>query len=334
MTTRRQFWLTLCGATRLLRAQGEPEFIADVQDISVDTAVTRNQRPLRGLRAEDFVLLDNGQPQSIRAVTNEELPLDLVMIFHTFPQEPEAKSKAGQLFEQAKARLLNGAANVLLLTRPEDRIAFLTHTSPPRIELPFTNDRDAFAAALRRVASLEYNPVFSEVVTFEYAVRMLAELGLDRGRRRLIVRVGTVPGQGLPYLDDTVIRRLWSESVIFSSIEILGPGGGFNPGFYIPEIMPIGVGGGPEPDGPLYRISNPFHIAAATGGDTVSFLDPKDPQDLLSRLRQRYILWFRQPEGLEPGQQRSISVELSPDARQLYPDAVVQARSGYVAGSR
>ncbi len=72
MTTRRDFWLSLCCAAQI-RAQDEPVFTADARDVPVEVAVTRSQRPLRGLRAEDFLMLENGQPQPIRAVTSEEL---------------------------------------------------------------------------------------------------------------------------------------------------------------------------------------------------------------------------------------------------------------------
>ncbi len=328
MTTRREFWLALCCAAQL-RAQDEAHdkavFTALAQDVPVDTAVTRSQRPLTGLHAEDFVLLDNGDPRPIRAVTAEELPLDLVLIFQTIPQV--------RLAGQMRARLLNGASSVLLHTRPDDRVAFLTHTDPIHIELPFTNDRDAMATTLRRIAAMEYSPGFSEQLTIEYAVRMLAAQGPAPGRRRLIVRVGSIVVSGLSFMDDPVIRRLWSENVIYSSIETYASEGDFNPGFkpnqfYAHDSL-LGTRS-KEPNGPRYREHNTNHIAQATGGDAIGFLDPKDPQDLVTRMRQRYVLWFTQPADLEPGQPRRISVDLSPEVRRRYPDAVVRARAGYI----
>lgn len=321
--TRRQLSLALCGAA-LVRAQDEPVFTADARDVRVDTAVTRRQRPFRGLRAEDFRLLENGQLQPIRALTTEELPLDLVVIFYTsFDERGDERS-----IEATKARMLNGAANVLRHAHAEDRVALLTHTTPPSIELPFTSDREAIGAALRRMTSLELRGGYSNQLTMEYAVRMLAGLGAAPSRRRLIVQLG-VTGASIPYANETVIRRLWSESIIYSYIDIDIATGDFNPGFRIPDDGPIGSSS-TEPISPRYRSQNPFHIAHATGGDALVFLNPKEPPDLITPIRQRYVLWFRQPEGLEPGQARSISVELSPETRGRYPEAVVQARSGYI----
>ncbi len=231
-----------------------------------------------------------------------------------------------------RARLLNGAANVLLQTHPADRVAFLTHTEPPRIQLPFTNDRNAMATTLRLIAAMDHEPGFSEPLTIEYAVRMLLDLGPAPGRRRLIVRLGTFIGSGVMYSDEPTIHRLWAENILFSSIDIMLDGGGFDaPGGSPMEVSPTGDSfGRREPDGPLYRIMNPNHIAQATGGDAVLFLDPKDPLDMLTPIRQRYLLWFRQPDGLAAGEQRKISVELSATLRERYPDVVVRTRAGYV----
>jgi hypothetical protein len=55
-----------------------------------------------------------------------------------------------------------------------------------------------------------------------------------------------------------------------------------------------------------------------------------DPRDLLTLLRQRYTLWFNQPSDLTPGEPRTIKVELSGAARPRLPDAVLNAREGYV----
>jgi hypothetical protein len=172
------------------------------------------------------------------------------------------------------------------------------------------------------MGTLEYQHGFSELLTIEYAVRMLAGLGRSPGRRRMIVRLGTILEGPVPYADEAVIRLLWAENVIYSYVDISYP-------LVSTHDSPIGPSSS-EPVAPLYRRQNPYHVADATGGDALKFLDPKDPLDLLTPMRQRYVLWFRQPEGVAAGEERKISVELSPEVRKRYPDAVVKARSGYV----
>ena len=50
---------------------------------------------------------------------------------------------------------------------------------------------------------------------------------------------------------------------------------------------------------------------------------------MVARIRDRYTLAYHVPENAQPGQFRSITVALSPAARQLHPKAEVRARSGY-----
>jgi hypothetical protein len=262
-----------------------------------------------GIGAEDFRLFENGQPMSIRAVISKELPVDLVLMVHPF---------RGGILEG----LIRSMERITeMLPGPEDRVAILIDAEPPRIELPFTNNHDTVLAVVRRIGSSDYQSSFSEVLAIEYAVRMLAEMKPDPGRRRVIVRLGPLSGDR--YADEPVIRRLWLENIVFCNVETSLFGGGLN--------NPLKTGfGDKEPDGPLYRFGNPNHIATATGGDSIKPLDPKDPEELIADLRQRYVLWFTQPEGLEPGQERRVSVELTPETRSRYPDAVVRARTGYV----
>jgi hypothetical protein len=118
--------------------------------------------------------------------------------------------------------------------------------------------------------------------------------------------------------DDPIIHRLWEEDIIFTAI-------GQN---YRREELKDPTRR--EPVDANFRLGNFFQIAQATGGDAILLLDPKDPPDLLTRARQRYRMFFDQPPNLPPGQERKITVELSPDAKKRFPNAVVQAREGYV----
>ncbi len=326
MTTRREFWLALCGATAL-RAQQGPTFTVTAEDEPVRVDVTQKQRPLSILSAEDFRLFINGQPQTIRGITFEELPIDLVLVFEIYPRAAAAPDKwAANIFGATRARMLNGAANLLLRTRSQDRVAFLAEGATPRIELPFTNDRDTLAGALRRIGEMEPQGTFSELLTIEYAVRMFGDLGPAPDRRRLIVRLGSSFG-GAPFADEAVIERLRAENIIFSYIETFYRGGGFNPGFGTSDNPFIGPGVmGIEPTGPLYRRENPLHIAYETGGDARTYLDPKTPEDLITHFRPSYVLWFRPQADLGQRTRRSLSVELSPDIRHRFPDAVIRER--------
>jgi Ca-activated chloride channel family protein len=58
-----------------------PTFSSKVEAVRVDVLVTEDGKPLRGLRAADFEVLDNGVPQKIDLVSFEQLPLNVVFTF-------------------------------------------------------------------------------------------------------------------------------------------------------------------------------------------------------------------------------------------------------------
>jgi hypothetical protein len=75
-----------------------------------------------------------------------------------------------------------------------------------------------------------------------------------------------------------------------------------------------------------------FHFAQNTGGEVVADADAAAAlKRMLDRVTDRYSLHYAAPPA-EPGTFRRIRVELSPAARRRYPDAVIQARSGYEVG--
>ena len=71
-------------------------------------------------------------------------------------------------------------------------------------------------------------------------------------------------------------------------------------------------------------------IAKRSGGDSLRVDDASALETTLMRLRQRYALHFNLPEGVQPGQERNIEVELSDAARRRYPGSEVRYRRSYV----
>jgi hypothetical protein len=74
-------WLmaaVLCACVLPLSAQ-QPTFSTRRETVRVDVLVTDRGRPVRGLRAQDFELLDSGVPQQVEFVRDEQLPLAVVL---------------------------------------------------------------------------------------------------------------------------------------------------------------------------------------------------------------------------------------------------------------
>ncbi len=62
--------------------QQEPSatFRSGADVVSVEAAVRRDKRPVTGLKASDFVLLDNGVAQEVSDLSYERLPIDVTVV--------------------------------------------------------------------------------------------------------------------------------------------------------------------------------------------------------------------------------------------------------------
>jgi VWFA-related protein len=107
-----------------------PVFRARVDLVRLDVSVRRSDRPVAGLRAEDFVLTDNGRAQRIESASLEAMPLSVLLVLDT------SGSMAGTRF----GNLIAGAKGVLNSLRPEDRVALLTFSSHIRQGVELTAD--------------------------------------------------------------------------------------------------------------------------------------------------------------------------------------------------
>jgi VWFA-related protein len=117
---RQSSWLPLIALGMLAwpvstRGQQEPKaFRAATDAVSVAVSVLNGRRPVTGLTAADFELLDNGVPQDITAVT-EQVPVDLTLLLDTSPSTAEAIG-----------RFKSGAQQITGMLRPVDRVRLIT----------------------------------------------------------------------------------------------------------------------------------------------------------------------------------------------------------------
>jgi VWFA-related protein len=63
-----------------LQAAKPPTFTVGVDNVSVDVLVTRGGRPVEDLRAQDFVLTDNGVPQQVEVLDRSTTSVDAVLV--------------------------------------------------------------------------------------------------------------------------------------------------------------------------------------------------------------------------------------------------------------
>lgn len=91
-------------------------FRAATEAVRMDVLVTNGNRPVGGLKREDFEILDNGVAQSVAGVTIEEIPFSMLLALDT------SGSMEGDALDDLKAAA-TAAVNAM---RAGDRAAILT----------------------------------------------------------------------------------------------------------------------------------------------------------------------------------------------------------------
>ena len=79
------------------------------------------------------------------------------------------------------------------------------------------------------------------------------------------------------------------------------------------------------------RSAGTAEIARASGGDSYQVDDASALETTLSRLRQRYALYFNLPAGARQGQERRLSIALTGSAAQRYTGSELRHRPTYLA---
>ena len=288
------------GAAQTPPAQDRPAvFRAGADVVSVDTSVQRDRRPVTGLKAADFDLLDNGVPQEITEVVYERLPIDVTLLLDVSASVTGATlDELGRALHQLRADL-----------GPTDRLRLLTFNMSVRRLVDFTQPAANIDQALASVRAAGSTAVFDSLAVALTAVD-------TPGRRRLIVLFSD--GQDSSSITDAdtlldVARRSTPTVAI-----ILGSPNPERPASLIRTSAPLAsttVGG----------------LAEKIAGETGGLVAPIKPgENLTSKFRRMvqdfrssYVLYFT-PRGVEPGGTHTLDVRLKRGG------AEVRARRGYV----
>lgn len=334
--------------TLALRAADDPVvFKSDVAMTRVDAQVTDSDgRIITGLAKSDFVLRLNGKPVPIRNFASENVPIDILLLLDV--------SGSMQPHVQRIAYAAQQALNVLA---PHDRIAVMVFDTRTRIKLPFTSNHSDVTSALDRLLRYESfrggTLITGSLISAADYVQHQAR---PDARHAIVILTDdeTQDSEDEPRVESALDRANATLSFLQAPYEppqagypgggrrrgTWGSGGGGWPGGG--GIGFPGGGGGiglPGGGGGLGRGNDQSHsagtaqIAADTGGDTMRVDDAGSLQDTLSRLRQRYALYYYVPEGSKDTDQRKIQVDLAQEARIRYSQAEIRYRHAPMSGN-
>lgn len=179
------------GATTVIRARGVLDDGTDAEDavvingppatevVSVDlvevyaAVVDRRDRPVAGLGAEAFTVLEARQPQVLRRFEQvHDLPVHATILLDTSASMARrlgtARDAASRFFDHAVAS-------------ERDAVALIAFNDRPRVVAPYTHDRAAFAAGIAKLSAARSTALYDSLV---YALYYQGGLS---GQRALLV---------------------------------------------------------------------------------------------------------------------------------------------------
>lgn len=289
--------------------EAPPVFQAGASLVRVDVQVTSRGAPVDGLTASDFAVLDNGRPAGPLTLDAGLGRLEVLLVL-------DVSGSMGRLL----GRMGTVAQSALGVLHPDDRVGVMLFARRSEVVLDPGEDRRA-AAAFIRDAAVGRHESLGAGSSLNEAVLAAANYFLDRpysGRRALVVLTDNGGlSQELP--DERVVQELSRAGVVLNAIVP----DGVNP----PKPPPKGVVLNPD-----YTPANVFRLAEESGGEWMRTSKPERLGEMLDRIRRRYALSYRAPES-SPGEWRTLSVDLMPQARSRIRDARLRARPGYFASS-
>jgi Ca-activated chloride channel family protein len=157
----------------------------DTQLVSVPAVVTNNGgRPVPGLRAENFQLFENGQPQRLTTFATTEAPFEVALLLDT----------SGST--RADVVLIKRAANSFIdALRPGDRISIAAFNTSAKngtamatvdILAPLTSDRRVLRQAVENLGSSSGTPFYDALERVAAEVFGKAPAPELRGRRAVV----------------------------------------------------------------------------------------------------------------------------------------------------
>jgi VWFA-related protein len=274
---------------------------------------------LYGLKREQFVVEDNGVPQTIH-LDDDTDPLGLSLVV-------AVQCSRSAVMEYAKIRGLATMVDGIAGDAPRE-VALVSYGAEPELLGDFSSDPDKLGLALNDLQPCD-DSAAATLDAVAYSTKLLE--GRKNHYRHAILLISESRDHGSKAKPAKVIADLGSSNTVVDSVT-------FAPGRN--EIVgDLKHGGGSGPIGLLVMAVNAVkknaakELAALSGGEYLNFTSQKSFDDNLHQLSNHihnyYLLSF-QPHadpGTMPGL-HSLRVKI-PD----YPDARIRTRESYWSGS-
>lgn len=304
--------LLLCALSLAAQALGaqEPQpapgatFEAGTTQVRLDVLVSNGKGPIPGLKAEDFLVTDNGQPVKLNYAGTGEEPLNILLLLDV------SGSMKGYLDQIAKR-----ARSLLDFLRPTDKVGVMVFSKDTDYYRPFTADKDRAANAIDQALLPSQLPAGTSInAAILDAGDAFAEAKSLSGYRSVFI---LTDNKSLNYRspDDAVLEKLFGLDIVLNAI-------------VTKNAEPPKKIDGANPD---FSFADVFNLSAQTGGETLR-TDRADEAfaQLLRNSRERYLLTYPAPSNA-PKSFHTVKVELTKAAQKRFGKALIRARAGYFA---
>jgi len=116
-------------------------FRSGVDVVRVDVSVMRGRTPVAGLKAENFILTDNGAVQDVDSVTLDQLPISVTLVLDV----------SGSVAGEELTHLIDAGKQLVNALHPDDRAGLITFSEQVLVDVPLTSDLPAVSRALARL---------------------------------------------------------------------------------------------------------------------------------------------------------------------------------------
>jgi VWFA-related protein len=294
--------ILLLGLAAVPQQEPRATFRAGADAVAVEASVRRDKRPVTGLKASDFELLDNGVPQQISDVSYERLPIDVTVVLDV------SASVTGAVLDQLRQSVRQLKADL----GPRDRLKLVAFN----MQISRLADFEGPAAATDKAfASLSGH---GSSAIFDAVAVQLASPALE-GRRHLIVLF--TDGQDSSSISDpeTLLdvakRTTATVDIVLGSTSSAPERSNASPFARSPGRPSMTVG---RMYDQLARETGGWVVPTAPGENLASTF-----RRTLADFRASYVLYFT-PQGVAPSGSHTIDVRVKQEGTD------VRARRGYI----
>jgi VWFA-related protein len=330
--------LTCALGTAFAAGDDDVTFRSDVSLVRVDAQVVDStNRAITHLHAGDFVLREDGKVVPIKSFASDNMPVDVLFLLDvSASMRPHVQ------------RIADASGQALTELGKDDRMGIMVFDRYTRVRLALNSSRQDVQRGFDRLLREER---FNGGTDITRAMLDAADYMRNNGRRdaRRAIVILTDDQTEFDRDDEGVGRALERANAVMCALiapdAMQNRGGGQRGGWGNGGGLGGGLGGiifgQPRGGGNRYpgggggshtHSAGTSEIARDSGGDSMSVNDAEALDDTLARLRQRYTLYFNLPDGVQPGQERNIQVDLTPEMRQRFSDAEVRYRRTSISG--